>query len=142
MAIEEDPMGTRSEALAKQFEAKAQEAVAVLEQLSDASWKHVTEAEHWTEGVTAHHLASALEPVARMMQFNEELVQVGALIALDGLHPRARGARVACSPAHRDRRALHRGARSDRRLLDDPGELEGSSGRMGQAVSRLGRQWH
>jgi hypothetical protein len=57
-------MRARSEALAKQFEAKVQEAVAVLDQLSDADWKKVTEAEHWTVGVTAHHLASALEPVA------------------------------------------------------------------------------
>jgi DinB superfamily len=64
MAIKEDPMETRSEALAKQFEAKVQEAVAVIEKLSDADWKKVTEAEHWTVGVTAHHLASALEPVA------------------------------------------------------------------------------
>jgi DinB superfamily len=57
-------MGARSEALAKQFEAKAQEAVAVLEQLSATDWKKVTEAERWTVGVTAHHLASGLEPVA------------------------------------------------------------------------------
>jgi uncharacterized protein (TIGR03083 family) len=57
-------MGSRSEALAKQFEAKTQEAVAVLERLSDADWKQVTAAEHWTVGVTAHHLASAFEPVA------------------------------------------------------------------------------
>jgi hypothetical protein len=57
-------MGARSEALAKQFEAKVQEAVAVLEQLSVADWNNVTEAEKWTVGVTAHHLASALEPVA------------------------------------------------------------------------------
>jgi hypothetical protein len=64
MAIKEDPMGTRSEALAKQFEAKVQEASAVIEQLSDADWKQVTTAEHWTVGVTAHHLASAFEPVA------------------------------------------------------------------------------
>jgi DinB superfamily len=57
-------MGARSEALAEQFEAKVQEAVAVLEKLSAADWKKVTESEHWTVGVTAHHLASALEPVA------------------------------------------------------------------------------
>jgi DinB superfamily len=57
-------MGARSEALAEQFEAKVQEAVAVLEKLSAADWKKVTEAEKWTVGVTAHHLASALEPVA------------------------------------------------------------------------------
>jgi DinB superfamily len=57
-------MGVRSEALAKQFEAKAQEAVAAIERLSDADWKQVTAAERWTVGVTAHHLASAFEPIA------------------------------------------------------------------------------
>src|SRR5262245_53478432 len=57
-------MGARSEALAKQFEAKVQEAQAVLEQLSAADWNRVTAAERWTVGVTAHHLASGLEPVA------------------------------------------------------------------------------
>jgi hypothetical protein len=60
-------MGARSEALAKQFVVKAQESVAVLEKLSDADWKRVTAAEHWTVGVTVHHLASALEPVAGMI---------------------------------------------------------------------------
>jgi DinB superfamily len=60
-------MGTRSEALAKQVEAKVQEAVAVIEQLSDTNWRQVTETEHWTVGVTAHHLANALEPVASMV---------------------------------------------------------------------------
>lgn len=39
--------------------------------------------------------APPAEAVARMMQFNEELVTAGVLIALDGLHPRSRGARVA-----------------------------------------------
>jgi hypothetical protein len=32
--------------------------------------------------------------VARMMRFNEELAKAGALIALDGLHPSSKGARV------------------------------------------------
>ena len=58
------PMGAKSEVLAKQFEAKAQEAASVLEKLSDADWKKVTEAEKWTVGVTAHHLARAFEAVA------------------------------------------------------------------------------
>jgi hypothetical protein len=40
--------------------------------------------------------APPAEAVARMMMFNEALVQAGALIALDGLHPSSRGARVAC----------------------------------------------
>ncbi len=34
------------------------------------------------------------EAVARMMKFNEELAKAGALIALDGLHPSSKGARV------------------------------------------------
>jgi hypothetical protein len=57
-------MGAKGEALARQFEAKAQDAVAVVEKLSDADWKKVTAAEKWTVGVTAHHLAGAFEPVA------------------------------------------------------------------------------
>ena len=56
-------MGAKSEVLAKQFEAKAHEAAAEVEKLSDADWKKVTEAEKWTVGVTAHHLAGALERV-------------------------------------------------------------------------------
>ena len=38
--------------------------------------------------------APPAEAVARMMQFNEALVQAGALIALDGLHPSLSGARA------------------------------------------------
>lgn len=60
-------MGAKSEALARQFEAKAAEATAVLEKLSDADWKKTTAAEKWTVGVTAHHLARAYEPVAHMV---------------------------------------------------------------------------
>jgi hypothetical protein len=57
-------MAARSEALARQFEGKAQEAAAEIEKLSDADWKKVTAAEKWTVGVTAHHLAGAFEAVA------------------------------------------------------------------------------
>jgi hypothetical protein len=39
--------------------------------------------------------APCAEDVARMMKFNEELTKAGALIALDGLHPSSKGARVA-----------------------------------------------
>ncbi len=39
--------------------------------------------------------APPAEAVARMMKFNEELAKAGALIALDGLHPSSKGARVA-----------------------------------------------
>jgi uncharacterized protein (TIGR03083 family) len=58
------PMGAKTEALARQFEDKARDAVATLEKLGDADWKKVTAAEKWTVGVTAHHLAGGLEAVA------------------------------------------------------------------------------
>jgi uncharacterized protein (TIGR03083 family) len=57
-------MGAKTEALARQFEGKARDAVATLEKLGDADWKKVTGAEKWTVGVTAHHLAGGLEAVA------------------------------------------------------------------------------
>lgn len=61
-------MGTKSEALAKQVEAKGREAAAMLEKLTEADWKKVTEAEKWTVGVTAHHLAGGLEAVAGIIR--------------------------------------------------------------------------
>ena len=64
LAQEQTARGAKSEALAQLFEAKAREAAAVLAKLSDADWKKVTEAEKWTVGVTAHHLAGTLEAVA------------------------------------------------------------------------------
>ena len=57
-------MGAKGEALAKQFEAKARDAVAAIESLSDADWKKVTAAEKWTVAATAHHLARAFEAVS------------------------------------------------------------------------------
>ena len=39
--------------------------------------------------------APPAEAVAKMMKFNEELTKAGALIALDGLQPSLKGARVA-----------------------------------------------
>src|SRR5215510_338046 len=63
-SMEEGAMGAKAEALANQFESKAQEATAVLEKLSDADWKRVTSSEKWTVGVVAHHMASAHEPIA------------------------------------------------------------------------------
>jgi uncharacterized protein (TIGR03083 family) len=61
-------MGAKAEALAKQFEAKVQEATAVLERLSDADWKKTTSAEKWTVGVVAHHLAGAHEAIAGIVK--------------------------------------------------------------------------
>jgi hypothetical protein len=61
-------MGAKGEALAKQFEAKAQEATVAMEKLSDADWKKVTEAEKWPVGVTAHHVAGSHEPIAGIIK--------------------------------------------------------------------------
>jgi hypothetical protein len=61
-------MGAKSEDLAKRFEVKAREALASLEQLSEADWKKVTAAEQWSVGVTAHHLAGALQPISGMIK--------------------------------------------------------------------------
>ena len=60
-------MGAKTEALVAQFEAKTRDAVATLERLSDADWSAVVAAEGWTAGVTAHHLAGALEAVAGLV---------------------------------------------------------------------------
>jgi PhnB protein len=62
------PAGARSAALARQLEAKVQDAVATLHRIDDAGWMKVTAAETWPVGVTAHHLASVLEPIAGMIQ--------------------------------------------------------------------------
>ena len=61
-------MGAKTEALAMQFEAKAREATALLEKLSDADWKKITAAEKWSVGVTAHHVAGAHEPIANIVK--------------------------------------------------------------------------
>ena len=57
-------MRAKTEALARQFEDKARDAMATLGKLGDADWRKVTAAEKWTVGVTAHHLAGALGAVA------------------------------------------------------------------------------
>ncbi len=61
-------MGARAEALAKKFEAKAQEATAVMERLSDADWKKVTGGEKWTVGVVAHHIAGSHEAIGGIIK--------------------------------------------------------------------------
>ena len=61
-------MGAKSEQLARQVEAKSHEAIATLEKLTDADWSKVTAAEKWSVGVTAHHMASVLEPICAMIR--------------------------------------------------------------------------
>jgi hypothetical protein len=65
---EEEAMGTKGEAFAKQFELKVQEATALLERLSDADWKKTTAGEAWSVGVTAHHIARSYEPVTHIIK--------------------------------------------------------------------------
>jgi hypothetical protein len=61
-------MANRAESLAKTFEAKVDEATAVLERLSEADWKTITSAEKWSVGVTAHHIAVSHELIAGIIQ--------------------------------------------------------------------------
>jgi len=61
-------MAAKGEALAKQFEAKAQEATTMLERLSDADWTKTTSSERWTVGVVAHHMAGAHEAIAGIVK--------------------------------------------------------------------------
>ena len=60
-------MAGTSEALARELEAKVRDAVATLDGLDDTDWTKVTEAERWSVGVTAHHIAGVLEPISRMI---------------------------------------------------------------------------
>jgi hypothetical protein len=61
---QEGAMGAKSEALAREFDGKAQAAAAFLSTLTDAERTKTTQAERWTVGVTAHHLAGAFEAVS------------------------------------------------------------------------------
>jgi uncharacterized damage-inducible protein DinB len=61
-------MGAKGEAYAREFEAKAGEATALLEKLSDADWKKTTAAEKWTVAATAHHIARSYEPVTNIIK--------------------------------------------------------------------------
>jgi len=61
-------MGAKGEALARQFEAKARDATALLETLSDADWQKTTAAEKWTVAATAHHIAASYEPITHIIK--------------------------------------------------------------------------
>jgi len=61
-------MGAKGEALAKQFEAKVDEAIALFERLSDADWKKTTGAEKWTVAVAAHHIGRSYEPITHIIK--------------------------------------------------------------------------
>jgi Mycothiol maleylpyruvate isomerase N-terminal domain len=61
-------MGAKADNLAKQYEAKVQEATALIEKLSDADWKKVTTAEKWPVGVVVHHVAMGHEGISRIVK--------------------------------------------------------------------------
>ena len=61
-------MGAKGEAFAKEFEAKVQDATAVLGKLTDAEWMKTTGGEKWTVGATAHHLARSYEPITGIIK--------------------------------------------------------------------------
>lgn len=101
-------MGAKSEALAKQYEAKVQEATATLEQLSEADWKKTTGGEKWTVGVVAHHVAGSHEVIGGIIK----TVAAGQSIpnfTLDTLHEmNAKHAQEFANVSKADTLALHK----------------------------------
>jgi hypothetical protein len=67
-AAKETIMGIKSDTLARQFEAKVNDASAIIEKLSDAEWKKTTAGEKWTVAVVAHHVASSHEGIADIIK--------------------------------------------------------------------------
>ena len=61
-------MGAKAEVLAKEFEAKVQDAAALFGKLTDVDWKKTTGGEKWTVGATAHHVASTYEPITGIIK--------------------------------------------------------------------------
>jgi uncharacterized protein (TIGR03083 family) len=101
-------MGAKAEALAKQFEAKVQEATAILERLSDADWKKTTSAEKWTVAVVAHHLAGAHEDIAGILKSVASGQSMGNF-TMEVLHDRnAKHAQEHANATRADTVALHK----------------------------------
>ena len=78
-------MGAKGETFARQFEAKAQEATAVMEKLSDADWKKITASEKWPVGVVAHHIAVSHETLAGLIKALAD-GKGGPNIPMDAIH--------------------------------------------------------
>ena len=82
--------------------------------------------------------------VAAMMKYNEELQKAGVLLVARRLASAfCRRAGFVCRRhAESHRRTLRGSERGGRRVLDDPGELEAGSDRLGEAVSWFGERDH
>ena len=101
-------MADRAEVLAKQFEAKAAEATAVLERLSAADWKKTTSGETWSVGVVAHHLAGAHEGIAGIIK-TVASGQSMPSFTMDALHEmNAKHAREHAACTREETLALHK----------------------------------
>jgi hypothetical protein len=116
-------MGAKAEALAKQFEAKVQEATSVIEKIGDADWKKVTAAEKWPVGVTAHHVASSHAGIAGLVK-SVASGQHKASMTMDDLHAmNAKHAKDFASVGKAETVALHKKNAADAaavvRGLDD-----------------------
>jgi hypothetical protein len=101
-------MGAKSEALAKQYEAKVQEATATMEKLSDADWKKVTAAEKWTVAATAHHVARGHEAIAGIVKTvaSGQSIPNFTMAMLDGANAQHAKEFAACTKA--ETVALHK----------------------------------
>ena len=101
-------MGAKAEALAKQFEAKVQEATSVLEKLSDAEWKKVAQGEKWSVGVVAHHMAQSHMGIAGLIK-SLASGQHTASISMDDINAgNAKHAKEFASVGKADTVALHK----------------------------------
>jgi PhnB protein len=121
----------RSEAVARRFEAKSAEAAETLQRLTDADWRKVTAAERWSVGVTAHHLAGALEPISRMiaaLAAGESLERFG-LASIDEMNARHAKEHAACTRTETielHRRGATMAAATIRRLTDEQLAVKGT----------------
>lgn len=61
-------MASKAQALAKQFEDKAQDAATTIEKLTDAEWGKITSSEKWPVGVVAHHVAVGHEAIGNIVK--------------------------------------------------------------------------
>jgi len=118
-------MGARAEALAKKFEAKAQEATAVIERLSDTDWKKVTSAEKWSVGVVAHHIAMAHQGLGGIIKAIAD-GKLGPARPMDAIHAmNAKHAQEYANCTKADTLALHtKNAAATAALLRGLGDVD------------------
>ena len=101
-------MGAKADALAKQYEAKVQDATATLEKLSDADWKKTTAGEKWTVAVVAHHVASSHEGIANIIKAVSSGQSMGDF-TMEALHEmNAKHAKENANATKADTVALHK----------------------------------